>query len=533
MIKKRKHLLLSTLVATLLMNGCGGGDNTTDNDNNNSNNTSTQDIKPQFITQEVYSVKEGETSLFTIQTDINGTTYIINGGADQAMFTLNQDDGTLKFLTPQDFENPSDQNKDGTYEVTIEARNGTATTQQTFYIKLENDPSDDGDKIPPVFNSSTNFTADENEIFSAKIVAIDNESDVTYSIEGGDDDKRFKIDENNGTLTFYHLIPDFEISSDANNDKIYEVTIAATDKDGNKATLDISVSIQDDPTDSTYGTKKVFKTGLNDGGLGSIRNFTNNSDDTVSVLERLWEDTTHINTDISYYDAQLYCARLSLGGEDDWRLPTRRELYELVNYGNSPKIDDVFNYKNAGYFWTSQELFPYSGSPGDENNQAWTIQFGNGIDFASNKDEKNGYHVRCVRGFTIPNGQFSGELSIIDTTTNLEWENNTTAINPTLDWDSAKTRCADLVLEGKDDWRLPNINELHSIIPNNDNEYQFSALTQQKTGPYWSSSALDIDSILYVENYWDEPNQRDVQNDALINPQNNQSVRSRCVRGGE
>jgi len=138
-----------------------------------------------------------------------------------------------------------------------------------------------------------------------------------------------------------------------------------------------------------------------------------------------------------------------------------------------------------------------------------------------------------VRGYTIPNGQFSkaGD-TIVDSTTDIVWENNTTAIDPTLTWNDAKTRCANLVLDGKDDWRLPNINELHSIIPNNDNEYQFADLTDQKTGPYWSSSQYSADSIYYVENYWDAPNRRDVQNDALISPNDGGAVRSRCIRGG-
>ncbi|HHE06162.1 MAG TPA: DUF1566 domain-containing protein [Epsilonproteobacteria bacterium] len=154
------------------------------------------------------------------------------------------------------------------------------------------------------------------------------------------------------------------------------------------------------------------------------------------------------------------------------------------------------------------------------------------MDFASDKTETTGYHVRCVSGFTIPNGNFNGVLTITDSTANLEWENNTTAIDPVLNWNDAKTRCEALELDGKNDWRLPNINELHTIIPNNDNHYAFDVLTDQKTGPYWSSSLYDANSAYYVENYWDEPNLRDVQNDALIGVNEAGSVRSRCVRGG-
>lgn len=519
-------MVISLGAALLLMGGCGGG-------NGSSSSNGGGNATPQFTTAATTTVQEGRTSIETIETDMANVTYAIAGGADKDKFTIDASTGALSFKNPQDFENPSDSDGDGIYEVVITATaGGNQTARQKFYITLTNDPSDDGDQIAPTFTSETNFPAPENEIFEATVAATDNESQVTYSVDGGPDAKRFRIDPATGKLTFYHLIPDFEISSDANNDKIYEVTVAATDSAGNKATQDITVTVEDDETDSTYGAKKVYKTGLADGGHGEVRNAVNNGDNTVTILERDWEDTPHVQTDIGYYDAHAYCANLELGGKTDWRLPTRRELYELVDYASNPKIDAAFNQKNGGYFWTSQELFPYDGAPGDENNQTWTVQFGNAIDYASDKTETAGYHVRCVRGFTIPNGEFSGTLTITDSTTGIEWENNTTAIDPTLTWNEAKTRCANLTLAGNSDWRLPNINELHSIIPNNDNEYQFTDLTEQKTGPYWSSSLYDTNSVYYVENYWDAPNLRDVQNDALIAPESNGSVRSRCIRGG-
>ncbi len=520
MNKKQTTILFSLLAAGLLFTACGSG--------------GSAGGTPQFTTAETQKVQEGTTTLFKIQTDTNSVSYTISGGADASKFSIDPQTGELRFITAHDFENPADADQDGTYEVNITVTaSGGKTSTQTFYITLSNDPADDGDQIPPVFSSSATFHAPENELFKATVHATDNETSITYSIDGGADAKRFRIDSQSGELTFYHLIPDFEISSDANNDKIYEVTVAATDANGNKAIQDITITIDDDPTDSTYGSKKVFKTGLSDGGHGDDRNF-NKEGDIVHVLEREWEDTAHVNTDIGYYDALAYCANLELAGKTDWRLPTRRELFELVNYGNTPKIDNIFANKTGGYFWTSQELFSYTGAPGDENNQTWTIQFGNGIDYASNKDETAGYHVRCVRGFTIPNGDFAKDgLTIVDSTTDIVWENNTSAIDPTMNWNDAKTRCANLVLEGKDDWRLPNINELHSIIPNNDNEYQFTDLTEQKTGPYWSASQYGATSIYYVENYWDAPNLRDVQNDALISPDDGGAVRSRCIRGGK
>ncbi len=523
MLFKKTKIILFILTATLFFNGCGNGNKS------NSNGT----VAPQFTTKETKILQEGESQILTIQTDTQSVTYSIAGGADETKFEIDKDSGLLSFKTAQDYENPTDADGDKTYEVIIEAKNSSGkTATQTFFVTISNDPSDDGDQIAPVFSSDTTLQTEENEIFSHIVQATDETRSVIYAIDSGADAIRFDINSSSGKLSFKNLIPDFEISSDKNNDKIYEVTVSAKDSAGNKAIQDITVTILNNSTDSTYGAKKVFKTGLNESIYGDVRNFTTNGDGTVSVLERVWEDSNHINNNINYDDAKKYCANLDYAGKTNWRLPTRRELYEIVNYASLPKIDAVFNNKSGGYFWTSGELFPYSGVPGGENNQSWTINFNNAVDFASNKTNIEGYHVRCVSGFTIPNGQFRGTLTITDSTTNLEWENNTTAIDPVISWSDAKLRCENLTLDNKTDWRLPNINELHSIIPNNDNEYSFSPLTAQKTGPYWSSSELDTTTAWYVENYWDEPNLRDVQNDALIAKENNVSVRSRCVRGG-
>ncbi|MCH9739954.1 MAG: DUF1566 domain-containing protein [Epsilonproteobacteria bacterium] len=50
---------------------------------------------------------------------------------------------------------------------------------------------------------------------------------------------------------------------------------------------------------------------------------------------------------------------------------------------------------------------------------------------------------------------------VTDTNNNLEWQDNTVA--GTMDWSSAITYCGNLSLDGNG-WRLPNINELKSIM---------------------------------------------------------------------
>lgn len=88
--------------------------------------------------------------------------------------------------------------------------------------------------------------------------------------------------------------------------------------------------------------------------------------------------------------AGAYCDSLTLGGQSDWRLPTRRELMSLVDYGipaPGPAINTTyFPNTDAHYYWSSTN---YAGN----TSSAWTVQFYEGSRVKSGSD-----YVRCVRG---------------------------------------------------------------------------------------------------------------------------------------
>ena len=65
------------------------------------------------------------TFMRTEATAASGFVYEISGGADAALFTIDPTTGTLNFKVAPDFENPTDANKDNTYEVTIRISNAT------------------------------------------------------------------------------------------------------------------------------------------------------------------------------------------------------------------------------------------------------------------------------------------------------------------------------------------------------------------------------------------------------------------------
>ena len=165
-------------------------------------------------------------------------------------------------------------------------------------------------------------------------------------------------------------------------------------------------------------------------------------------------------------NALNYCKDLDLGGYDDWRLPGPQELLSIVNNGKTEFMIDekYFSYiadnseeDNKYSFWTSS-VYDYS----DEH--AWFINFSYGSQNASNKT--NEYRVRCVRGKKMPVSSLKtsvvkGDLIVKDTVSGLVWAADYTGA---LYGTAAIQYCNDLEYAGHSDWRLPNKNELYSLV---------------------------------------------------------------------
>ena len=95
---------------------------------------------PAFSSLGNVSVAENSSGAFYIAAaaDPDGTpvTFSISGGADQALFRLDGATRELSFVTPPDFEAPTDANGDNTYEVIISASSGGQTTTLTLSVTV-------------------------------------------------------------------------------------------------------------------------------------------------------------------------------------------------------------------------------------------------------------------------------------------------------------------------------------------------------------------------------------------------------------
>jgi len=207
--------------------------------------------------------------------------------------------------------------------------------------------------------------------------------------------------------------------------------------------------------------------------------------DNVTGLE--WQQATAPGT-YTLQQAIDYCNNLSFGGKDDWRLPTIKELSTLVD-SSIPYPGPTIN---TSYFpdTVAARYWSYA-IDADGIDHPWYVNFSYGN--VSTFVVSSYYYVRAVRGGQSNNGFVdNSDGTVTDTATGLMWQQATAP--GTYTWEQALTYCESLTLPagGYSDWRLPNRNELQSIVdysrynPAIDTTY-FSGTVASN---YWSSTTL-------------------------------------------
>ena len=206
-------------------------------------------------------------------------------------------------------------------------------------------------------------------------------------------------------------------------------------------------------------------------------------------------------------DALTSCDDLDWGGYDDWRLPNEHELMSIVDYGKSyaPFVDSTaFQVTPSGV--GSPDSFFWSSSTRAANpTKAAYVAFGNGN---VNTDEKaNAYYARCVRGEVesleerfVRDTSAAGFPVVTDNATGLVWQGCASGLTGdtcgtggevSVTWSEALAACEGLSWAGLDDWRLPSLDELHSIA---DNHVEVPAIDTiafpgTPSTTFWSSSS--------------------------------------------
>ena len=145
MTSPQNHIKLALIALTAItVAACGGG---SDGGSDPVVNTA-----PAFSDSSVsIEVAENTTGVIytTEATDAQGNSinYSLSGGEDQAKFSIGTSNGELQFQDPPDYENPSDNGNNNVYEVQISASDSLASSSMTLTVTIT-DVAEETDSVP-------------------------------------------------------------------------------------------------------------------------------------------------------------------------------------------------------------------------------------------------------------------------------------------------------------------------------------------------------------------------------------------------
>ncbi len=219
------------------------------------------------------SAAENQTAVTTVHaTDpdnspVTPVAYSIVGGDDALKFAIDSGTGVLTFITPPDFENPTDTSTAGnnTYIVMVQATDGAAIDQQTITVTVT-----DVNDAPVITSNGGGATAsiNVNENTTAVTTVTSTDQDVpaqtlTYSLAGGADPGKFSIDPGTGVLTF-NTAPNFEVPTDIGGDNGYDVIVRVTDNGAPNLHDDQAITVHVQNVNEAPDTAAVTVTGNED-----------------------------------------------------------------------------------------------------------------------------------------------------------------------------------------------------------------------------------------------------------------------------
>ncbi len=221
---------------------------------------------------------------------------------------------------------------------------------------------------------------------------------------------------------------------------------------------------------------------------GVTRSYSRDGDIVIDNTTGLqWQDNETIQK--SWDVAGTYCVDFSLGDHNNWRLPNIKELETIVDDGkhDPSATENIFQHISL-YYWSAT-------TSANSASDAWYVGFDNGMSYFLAKSTN--LDIRCVRGGQLKPANLSRDDTndiVSDSTTGLQWQDDSDAKTTLTGWAAAIDHCEnDLALGGYNDWRLPNKNELLTIV---DRSRKFPAIDvsvfqntdETYSSYYWSST---------------------------------------------
>jgi hypothetical protein len=146
--------------------------------------------------------------------------------------------GAITFKTNPDFEAPTDTNSDNSYEITVEASDGTDTVSDNLVITIL-DIENEGN---PIIEGLSSQSINENDSIAISFTVTDPQNDtITYSLTGVDKDLfTLTFDGLNASLT--SSSKDYELPEDSDGNNFYLISVNFSD-DLNTSSQEVEVSI--------------------------------------------------------------------------------------------------------------------------------------------------------------------------------------------------------------------------------------------------------------------------------------------------
>jgi hypothetical protein len=259
--------------------------------------------------------------------------------------------------------------------------------------------------------------------------------------------------------------------------------------------------------------------------------YTDNNDGTITDNNTGLVWLKDMGEKLSYEEAMKKVDNINVGGHNDWRVPTIKELYSLILFSGSVKGQKaLYPFIDTKYF--NQALGDTSKGEREIDAQTWssTQYLGKtmkndetvfGVNFVDGRikgypkynprtKQANKMYFRFVRGneaYGKNNFIDNNNGTITDKATGLMWQQMDSSKG--MNWKEALEYAQNLSLGGYDDWRLPNAKELQSIVDYTrsvetshsaaiDPIFQTSSIKNeagQKDYPYFWTSTTHLDGL--------------------------------------
>jgi len=264
------------------------------------------------------------------------------------------------------------------------------------------------------------------------------------------------------------------------------------------------------PGDAFYGQDANYL-------KGAPMSYTDNGDGTVTdnVTGLVWaQDQSDRGMD--WDEAKTYCSNLTLGGFDDWRLPSLKELWSIRDFSTGwPYVDTYYFHLVSEDGGEQREQHTWSSN----DYLVDTPEAMRGVHFIVNdwtghiKALDGRRYVRPVRGATYGTNDFvdNGDGTITDEATGLMWSQDDSKAG--MNWEDGLAYAESSVYAGYDDWCLPNVKELQGIVdysgifPAIDPMFNITGITNEAGNedyPYfWTSTSAGSEAVsgMYFADY--------------------------------